>query len=129
MAERTQFEIEYPLKASPEMLYPYLSTPSGLSEWFSDDVNSRGEFYTFIWEGSEETAKLISKKQDKYIRFKWAADVDEGNKYCFEFRIVVDDITQDASLIIIDFADPDEVEEAKLLWNSQIHRLLYNIGS
>ena len=44
------------------MLFQYLSTPSGLGEWFADDVNSRGENFTFIWDDSEENAKLIQKK-------------------------------------------------------------------
>jgi len=111
------------------MLFPFLSTPSGLSEWFCDDVNSRGEMYTFFWEGSEESAKMIKKKNDKFIQYRWTADEDDGNKYYFEFRIVVDELTHDVSLIVTDHVDPDEEDEAKLLWESQIHELLHTIGS
>ncbi|MDX5324717.1 MAG: SRPBCC domain-containing protein [Bacteroidota bacterium] len=129
MAEREKFELEFPVKASPGMLFPFLSTPSGLSEWFCDDVNSRGEIFTFFWNDSEETAKLINKKAEKHIRFRWLNDVEDGNKYYFEFRIVVDELTKDVSLIVTDFAEPDEMEESKLLWDSQIHELLHTIGS
>ena len=52
-------------------LYQYISTPSGLSEWFSDNVNSRGELFTFIWDDSEETAKLLSKKSGERVKFRW----------------------------------------------------------
>lgn len=127
--EKVNFELEFPVKASPHMLFPFLSTPSGLSEWFADDVNSRGEKFTFIWDGDEREAIRLSKKNDKFIRFRWMEDEDEGNKYHFEFRIEVDELTNDASLIISDYSDADEVEEDKLLWESQVHQLLHTIGS
>ncbi len=129
MSDRIKFEIEFPVKASPSMLFPYLSTPSGLSEWFSDDVNSRGEKFTFIWEGEERDAFRIARKKDQFIRFRWAEDEEEGNKYFFEFRIEVDELTNDTSLIIVDHSEEDEIEEDKLLWDSQIHQLLHTIGS
>lgn len=121
--------MEFLVKASPSMLYPFLSTPSGLSEWFCDDVNSRGETFTFFWDDTEEMAKLLAKKADKFIRFRWMADEEAGEKSYFEFRLVVDELTNDTSLMITDFSEPDEVEESKLLWTSQIQQLLHTIGS
>ena len=129
MSDKIKYELEFPVKASPKMLFPFLSTPSGLSDWFCDDVNSRGERFTFFWGDSEESAKLISKKAEKHIRFIWDADAEEGLKTFFEFRIVVDDLTNDVSLIVTDFAEEDELEESKLLWNSQVNELLHTIGS
>ena len=111
------------------MLFPYLSTPSGLSEWFSDDVNSRGDKFTFIWDGDERDAFRIAKKKDQFIRFRWSEDEEEGNKYFFEFRIEVDELTNDTSIMITDHSEEDEVEADKLLWDSQIHQLLNTIGS
>jgi len=58
MDTKIRYEIEFPLNSSPQLLYQYISTPSGLQEWFADDVNSRGEFFTFIWDGNEEYARL-----------------------------------------------------------------------
>ena len=55
---KIRYEIEFPINSSPQLLYQYISTPSGLSEWFADNVNSRGEFFTFIWNDSEEKARL-----------------------------------------------------------------------
>ncbi len=127
--ERVKYELEFPVKASPHMLFPFLSTPSGLSEWFCDDVNSRGEKFTFIWDDEERTAFMLSKKKDVFIRFQWEEDYEEENKFFFEFKIQVDELTQDASLILIDHSEADEVEEDKLLWDSQIHELLHTIGS
>lgn len=127
--EKVKFELEFPVKASPHMLFPFLSTPSGLSEWFADDVNSRGEKYTFMWDDEERSAIRIGKKADKYIRFRWEEDEEEGSKYFFEFKIEVDELTKDASLIITDYSGEDEVEEDKLLWESQVNELLHTIGS
>ncbi len=121
--------MEFPVKASPQMLYPYLSTPSGLAEWFCDDVNSRGEKFAFQWDGDERVAMMISKKKEIFIRFRWEEDVDEENPYYFEFKIVVDELTNDTALMVTDYCEEDELEEEKLLWDSQIHQLFHVIGS
>ena len=127
MSDKVEYTMEFVVKASPKMLYKFLSTPSGLSEWFADNVNSRGKKFVFIWDGSEETANLLSKKTDKYIRFKWEEDEDSDS--FFEFTLETDDLTNDVSLIITDYAEEDEIEEAQLLWESQINSLLHAIGS
>ena len=129
MDSKIRYEIECPINSSPQLLYQYISTPSGLSEWFADNVNSRGEFFTFIWDDSEEKARLCSKKSGEKVRFKW---VDENNKdtdYFFELNILVDEITKDVSLMVIDFADKEEVNEATLLWENQVSDLKHVIGS
>ena len=127
MSDKIKFEVEFPIHASPHMLFQYFGTPSGLSEWFADNVNSRGELYTFIWDGTEEEAKVLQVRPEEKIRFKWLEDEDE--KTFFEFRIEVDEITKDVSLIITDFADEDEVEETKMFWENQIDELKHTIGA
>ncbi|MBP0904129.1 START-like domain-containing protein [Mariniflexile gromovii] len=128
MDEKIKFEIEFTIQASPQLIYQYISTPSGLSEWFSDNVNSRGELFTFIWDDSEEKAKLISKKTGERIKFRWLNDDEDQTSY-FEIKIQVDEITKDVSLIITDFAEEDEVEESKMLWENQISSLKQVLGS
>ena len=127
MSDKTKFELEIPIQASPQLLYQYISTPSGLSEWFADNVNSRGELFTFIWDDSEEEAKLLTKKNGERVKFKWQ-DGDEDNSF-FEIRIQVDGITKDVSLMVTDFAEDDEVEETKMLWDNQISDLKQILGS
>jgi uncharacterized protein YndB with AHSA1/START domain len=129
MEEKVKIEMEFVVHASPQLLYQYISTPSGLSEWFADNVNSRGEFFTFIWDGSEEKAKLLSKKSGERIRFRWMVDEEEGDAYYFEIRIQVDEITKDVSIIVTDHVEEDEVEEAKMLWDNQISDLKQVLGS
>ena len=126
MSDKIKFEIEFVIQSSPQLLYQYLSTPSGLSEWFADNVNSRGEIFNFMWDGSEEEARLIKKKSDEFIKFCWAESEDDS---FFEMRIIVDEITKDVSLFITDFAEEDEVDEAKMLWTNQVSDLKQVLGS
>ncbi|MBD0822405.1 MULTISPECIES: START-like domain-containing protein [Aestuariibaculum] len=128
MDDKIKFEIEFSIHASPQLLFQYISTPSGLSEWFSDNVNSRGELFTFIWDGSEEKAKLLSKKSGERVKFRWLNDEEDTTSY-FEIKIQVDEITKDVSLIVTDFAEEDEVDEAKMLWDNQISSLKQVLGS
>ena len=126
MSDKIKFEIEFVIQSSPQMLYQYLATPSGLSEWFADNVNSRGEKFTFIWDGAEEEAKLLKRKTDEFVRFAWEEAEDDSY---FEMKIIVDEITKDVSLFITDFADDDEVEESKMLWTNQVSDLKQVLGS
>ena len=126
MSKKIKYELEFPIQASPNMLYQYISSASNLSEWFADNVNSRGKVFSFFWDGIEEKAELISFKNNKYVRFKWLENEDDS---FFEINIVVDELTKDVSLVIYDFADEDEVEEGKMLWESQISDLKQVIGS
>lgn len=81
MDPKVRYEIEFPINSSPQLLYQYISTPSGLSEWFADNVNSRGEFFTFIWNDSQEKARLASKKSGEKVKFKWVDDNNKDSEY------------------------------------------------
>lgn len=123
---KTKFELEYTFNTAPTILYARLSTPEGLSEWFADNVNLRKSLFTFIWEGTEQDASVIQKKANKFIRFHWEDD-EEDDAY-FEFRIRTDELTGDVALIITDFAEEDEKDDAVDLWDSQISELKHAIG-
>ncbi|RBN48973.1 START-like domain-containing protein [Flavobacterium psychrolimnae] len=129
MDQKVRYEIEFPINSSPQLLYQYISTPSGLSEWFADNVNSRGEFFTFIWNDSEEKARLASKKTGEKVKFKWVDENSKDTEYFFELHILVDELTKDVSLMVVDFAIKDEIDEATLLWENQISDLKHLIGS
>lgn len=122
-----KFELEYVIRTSAGILYEFITSPSGLSEWFADDVNIRDGVFTFFWDGSEQKAKLLGFKDDKFIRLSW---LDKPEGMYFEFRIEKDDLTGDISLIIIDFADEAaDMQTSKLLWDSQVNKLLGVLGS
>ncbi len=129
MQEKIRYEIEVPINSSPQLLYQYISTPSGLSEWFADNVNSRGEFFTFIWDDSEEEARLSSKRSGERVKFRWIDENRKDTDYYFEIRILEDELTKDVSIMVVDFADEDELQESKQLWENQISDLKHVIGS
>ena len=126
MADKQKYELEFLSKSSIPILYNRLSTASGLAEWFADDVSINKDVLTFIWNDNEQQAKVINKKVNKSIRYQW---LDEPEDTFFEFRIEKDDITSDIALIVTDFADDDEIEDAKHLWNSQVGNLMRLLGS
>ena len=125
--DKVKLELEYIINTSPTILFNCLSTPSGLSEWFADDVNIKDDRYTFFWDGSEETAILKTIRKGDSIKFQW--EDDEGDDCYFEMTIKIDDLTKDVALIITDFAEGDEEqEEARLLWDNNIVKLKQAIG-
>ena len=71
MAKSTKKKIrmEFEIKASPAMLFNYISSPSGLSQWFCNDVDIYNNFYKFKWDGDESIAELLKKTQHKRIRY------------------------------------------------------------
>lgn len=126
MVKKQKFQIEFEMHCSPRILFNYLSTPSGLSEWFADDVTVKEGVYTFKWTGTESKAKVVHKRDNQMVRFKWLDDPDDSY---FEFEILTDDLTSDVALMITDFSIPDDKEETERLWETQIHNLRQIIGS
>lgn len=129
MEVKVKYELEFPINASPSLLFQYISTPSGLSEWFADNVNSRGEYYTFIWNDSEEKARVTAKKTGERIKFRWVDEDDKDTDYSCEIKIVEDEITNDVSLVVSDYAFEADLLEAEQLWTNQISELKHIIGS
>ena len=124
---RFKFELEYNLNCSPKVLFSRLSTPEGLGEWFADQVNVDGDLFSFYWNSSESKARLSALKENKMVRFEWVGMENEEENY-FEFRINVEELTGDLALIITDFAETDEKEDAIYLWDSQINDLKRILG-
>lgn len=129
MSEKVKFEMEFEVNSSVAVLFNMISTPSGLSEWFADDVNIKDDLFTFIWDGSVQQAKLVGKRKQESVKFQWLEDFEDGLKTYFEFAIKVDDLTNDVALIITDFADNDDLVDAKRLWSNQINDLKATIGA
>ena len=122
-----KYSLEFPIKTSVSVLYNRLSTPSGLSEWFADNVNITNNVLTFFWEGSEEEAIVLKKKKNVFIQYQWIEDKSE-EKY-FEFMIQIDPMTKDICLIVTDFAEDEyDKEEDTQLWIKQIENLKKAIG-
>jgi uncharacterized protein YndB with AHSA1/START domain len=124
---RLKFELEYNLNCSPKVLFSRLSTPEGLGEWFADQVNVDGDIFIFYWNSSESEARLSALKENKMVRFEWIGMENEESNY-FEFRINLEELTNELALIITDFAEAEEKEDAIYLWDSQINDLKRALG-
>ncbi|HFC00043.1 MAG TPA: activator of HSP90 ATPase 1 family protein [Phaeodactylibacter sp.] len=123
--KRVQLDLEFIFRASPTILYKFLTTPSCLIRWFCDEVDINKGVYDFIWSGAGESATLIDDIEDERIRFRWE-DSPEGEY--FEFRMSKSPVTAETVLEITDFCDEDEVEDQKQLWESQMKILRQEMG-
>jgi hypothetical protein len=122
-----KIEIEYDFNSSAGVLYNRLSTAAGLTEWFADDVIVKNNIYTFVWDGIEEQAELVSKKELSFVRFRWLES--ENEEAYFEFKILTQNLTNEIALIITDFVIEDEREETIELWETQVNKLKYILGA
>lgn len=125
-----KYTVEFPIKSSINILYKALATPSGLSEWFCDDVDfeKNGEVYVFKWGETEQKAEILENVEDSHITFKWLDD-DPGDENYWELKIQVDEITGDVALMITDFCDEGEEDESAQLWESQAGDLARSLGA
>lgn len=120
-------ELEYTVNSSANIIFQRLCTPHGLSEWFADDVNLRGNVFTFIWDDTTREAELIERKENKFVKFRW---IDTDDSTHFTFKLLKDDITGELSLIVTEeIDDENDAEETISLWNHQISELKRVIGA
>ena len=77
LMSKQKFVGEYPINASRKMLFPYLSTASGLCEWFADDVNINNINKTliFIVDGEERIARIDSVKKNRHVKFSFLEEI------------------------------------------------------
>src|SRR4030095_6596065 len=91
-SKNNKYTLEFPIKSSPLILFEFLSTPSGLTQWFADHVDVFHNNFTFFWNGNPSKAKVVEQHENDRIRFRWEdAPADEY----FEFKIQTGEITGD----------------------------------
>ena len=119
--------MEYPLTAtSKAIIWGAISTPSGLENWFADKVKADEKVYCFTWGKTEHRdAEIVNYRAYSFIRFHW---VDDDPKTYFEIKMCYNELTGDYSLEIIDFALPEEADDQRELWNSQVETLRRTCG-
>lgn len=120
------FTLEYPVRCSPNILFEFLATSNGLSEWFADTVEEQGSTFIFGWNGSFEEAEVVNQEEEKLIRFHWS---DTPKNEYFEFRIDKSEITNQTILVITDFAEKKDIKDQSQLWDYQVKDLFHRIGS
>jgi uncharacterized protein YndB with AHSA1/START domain len=126
---KQRIDIEYPLTTeSPNIIWEQISSAHGLERWLADRVTEEDGVFVFTW-GEPWTvqdirrANLIEYVKYDHIRLQWDEDEDEGEGVYWEMRIGKSDLTGHLNLLITDFADDDDVDGLKILWESNLDRL------
>jgi len=123
---REKIDMEFIFRASPAIIYSFLTTPATIVRWFCDEVDIQDDVFTFSWEGSEEVAEMVDDIEEERVRFKWE-DADDEEEY-LEFRMYKSKITNETIVEITDFCDDDEVDEQRDLWETQMRKLKVECG-
>ncbi len=117
--------LDYIFRTSPNILFKRLSTASGLSEWFADDVSVKNEVYTFKWNGHVQSGMIKIDRKALIVKIIW---IDDDKEY-LEFRLEKSNMSKDLTLYITDFIDEDEdIDDLKNLWESSIDKLKTKLG-
>lgn len=123
--KRIPVELEFIFRASPAILYKFITDPSCLIRWYCDGVDINDEVYTFEWQGSEEEALMLDDIEEERVRFRWLEE--EEGEY-FEYRMYKSPVTGETVLEITDYCDEDEVDDTYQLWESSIKKLRIETG-
>jgi hypothetical protein len=132
MAKKKLFTADYEVHASIKMLYPYIQSASGLSEWFADNVtiNNMDKTFTFIWDHEEHKARMTAHRTNHFVRFEFVPENEEDEKdpSYFELRLEFNELTQSVFLKVTDYSDFDDLRELSDLWNSLVESLRKIVG-
>lgn len=125
MEQRKKYTLEYLLKANPKLIKRFLIEPDGLSSWFAQNVNINGNVFEFVWEGSSERGELMTKGFVKETKFKW---IDRPTEEFMVFRVEKENLGTGSVLIIEDYDEANQLEEAEMAWDAAVDKLKSMIG-
>lgn len=125
------FNADFEIHASIKMLYPYIDSASGLSEWFADNVTiSPEKVFTFTWDHEVHKATLVAHRTNHYAKFQYLPETkeDEKDPSYFELRLEVNELTQTTFLKVTDYTDFDDLDELQDLWEGLVENLKKVVG-
>ena len=126
-----QYTEEFEIRASGKILFPYLTTPAGLSQWFADDVTIDSEkTFNFIWEDAPHYARMTVQRPNKLVKFEFfsATHAQEADPPFIEFRLDANDMTQSSFLKVIDYSETESDEDLRSLWQNLVSNLRGVVG-
>jgi len=129
--EKFKFSAEYEMKASPRMLFSYVTTPAGLAQWFADDVSlDGGKVFNFTWDNRPHYAKITAQRLNRYVKFEFLNDNQEEteNPNFIEFKLDQNELTQSSFLKVTDYSETDDLEDLQELWTNLIASLRETVG-
>ncbi len=133
--DHSPYTAEFEFKASRKMLYPYINTPSGLSQWFADDVVvDKNKVFTFSWNSERARAQRVVQRANQLVRFEFLNDSEasvsapDTTKALVEIRLEENDLTGAVFLSVTDSVSADSEEEFRALWNQMTDSLREIVG-
>lgn len=127
-----QFVADYQLNASKKIVYAYLSTASGLQEWFADAVRiDEDKNFIFNFDQEDHFAKQITLKANLHIRWDFFDPKNPNNRKesFIEFKLDETELTHSLFLKVIDQSDFYTVDELEGIWEGLISKLKQIIGA
>ncbi|MDR7130216.1 uncharacterized protein YndB with AHSA1/START domain [Algoriphagus sp. 4150] len=128
---KNKFVADYQINASKKIVFHYLSTASGLEEWFADEVKiTEDKNYIFNFDSEDHYARLASQRSNSHVKFEFydPKNPDEPDHAFIEFKLEENDLTQTLFLKVIDYSDSYDDEELIAIWEGMIGRLKDIIG-
>ena len=123
---KQRIDIEYPLNTkSPNIVWEQISSAHGLERWIADHVTEEDGVFTFTWgepwtDQDVRRASLVEYVKYDHIKLQWEEEDDDSS---WEMRIGKSDLTHHLDLLITDFADDDDADGLRILWESNLERL------
>jgi uncharacterized protein YndB with AHSA1/START domain len=124
--KRVKVDLEFIMRASPSLVYQFVTTPSCLVRWYCDEVETNEDLVSFTWNGNIEDAEMVDDIEDERVRYKWL-DADDEKEY-YEFRMYKSDVTLETILEITDFCDQGDEKSTKDWWTNKVALLRQECG-
>lgn len=128
---KNKFVADYQINASKKIVFHYLSTASGLEEWFADEVKiNEDKNYIFNFDSEDHYARLASQRSNSHVKFEFydPKNADESDNSFIEFKLEENELTQTLFLKVIDYSDGYDGDELVAIWEGMIGRLKEIIG-
>jgi len=128
---KTRFVVEFPINASPKILFPYLATASGLSQWFCDDVRYvEGQRLNFIWDQENHYAEISGQRLNRAVRFVFLNDLRQSvtDANYLEFTLDSSQVTDEVYLRVTDYSSAHDASEQGEMWEGLVAKLREQVG-
>ncbi|PIY09150.1 MAG: ATPase [Flexibacter sp. CG_4_10_14_3_um_filter_32_15] len=134
-----EYNAEYEIRAAVKMVYPYISTPQGLEEWFADRVEVLNDkFLNIHWDNEQHVTKIVSQRNNSMIRYQFVESIEEATSKTrarkkdnnfLELKLNYSELTDTTYLVITDYSEMNDEEVLEELWDGLIETLREKLGA
>lgn len=128
---KNKFIADYQINASKKIVFQYLSTASGLEEWFADEVKiNEDKHFIFNFDDEDHYARQVAIRTNVHVKFEFYDPKlpDESDHSSVEFKLEENELTQMLFLKVIDYSDEYSEEELTAIWEGLVNKLKEIIG-